>query len=147
MVFLHQNLPMGAISLIVAFLILHFPNQKLDTRASGWMAKLKQLDPISNLVFFPGIVCLVLALQWGGTEFAWKSARITVLLILYGVLCVTFVAVQIWKQESETLPPRIAKQRSVAVCVWCALFNGIGMMTMMYYLPIWLQAIKGVSAL
>jgi MFS family permease len=103
------NLPVGAISLIVTFLILHLPNQKVDARTSGWIAKLKQLDPISNLVFFPGIVCLVLALQCGGTEFAWKSARITVLLVLCGVLCVTFVAVQIWKQESGTLPPRIVK--------------------------------------
>lgn len=139
------NLPVGAISIIVTILILHLPNQKLDARASGWMAKLKQLDPIGNLVFFPGIVCLVLALQWGGTEYSWKNARIIVLLVLCGVLCLAFVGVQIWKQESGTVPPRIVKQRSVAACVWCAFFNGAGM-TMIYYLPIWFQAIKGVSA-
>jgi predicted MFS family arabinose efflux permease len=140
------NLPVGAVSLVVTFLILHLPNQRLDARDSGLMAKLKQLDPIGNLVFFPGIVCLVLALQWGGTEYSWKSARIIVLLVLCGVLCLAFVAVQIWKQESGTLPPRIVKQRSVAACVWCAFFNGAGMMAMMYYLPIWFQAIKGDSA-
>jgi MFS family permease len=57
------NLPVGAISLIITFLILYLPNQKLNARASGGMAKLKQLDPICNLAFFSGIVCPVLALQ------------------------------------------------------------------------------------
>jgi MFS family permease len=57
------NLPVGAISLIITFLILYLPNQKLNARASGGMSKLKQLDPICNLAFFSGIVCPVLALQ------------------------------------------------------------------------------------
>ncbi|KAE9372519.1 MFS general substrate transporter, partial [Stipitochalara longipes BDJ] len=140
------NLPVGAISLIVTSLILHLPNQKLDARGTDWKAKLKQLDPIGNLVFFPGIICLVLALQWGGTEYSWRSARIIVLLVLCIVLCLAFIGVQIWKQEKGTLPPRVVKQRSVAACVWCSFFNGAGMMAMMYYLPIWFQAIKGVSA-
>ena len=140
------NLPVGAVSIIVTILILHLPNQKLDAQAPEWMGKLKQLDPIGNLVFFPGIVCLVLALQWGGTEYSWKNARIIVLLTICGVLCLAFVAVQIWKQEGGTVPPRIVKKRSIAACVWFSFFNGAGMMIMLYYLPIWFQAIKGVSA-
>ena len=140
------NLPVGAVSLTVTSLILHLPNQKLDARGTDWKAKLKQLDPIGNLVFFPGIICLVLALQRGGTEYSWRNARIIVLLVLCIVLCLAFIAVQIWKQEKGTLPPRVVKQRSVAASVWCAFFNGAGMMAMMYYLPIYFQSIKGVSA-
>lgn len=141
------NLPVGAVSIIVTMLILHLPNQKLDAQAEGWAAKVKQLDPIGNLVFFPGIVCLVLALQWGGTEYAWKNARIIVLLILCGVLCLAFVGIQRWKKENATVPPRIIKQRSIAACVWYGFFNGAGMMVLLYYLPIWFQAIKGASAI
>ncbi|KAI0137072.1 major facilitator superfamily domain-containing protein [Xylariales sp. AK1849] len=141
------NLPVGAVSIIVTMLILHLPNQKLDARAEGWVAKLKQLDPIGNLIFFPGIICLVLALQWGGTEYSWKDARIIVLLILCGILCVVFVGIQIWKKETSLLPPRIVKQRSIAAAVWFGFFNGAGVMVLMYYLPIWFQAVKGVSAI
>jgi MFS family permease len=140
------NLPIGAVSILVTILILHLPNQKLDERAAGWMGKLKQLDPIGNLVFFPGIICLVLALQWGGTEYAWKDARIIVLLVLCVVFCLAFVFVQIWKQEDGTVPPRIFKQRSILAATWFAFFNGASMMIVLYYLPIWFQAIKGVSA-
>lgn len=140
------NLPVGAVSILITILILHLPNQKLDTPAAGWMGKLKQLDPIGNLVFFPGIICLVLALQWGGTQYPWKDARIIVLLILCGVLCLAFVAVQIWKQEDGTVPPRIVKKRSIAACSWFGFFQGACMFVMLYYLPIWFQAIKGASA-
>ncbi|KAF2663297.1 MFS general substrate transporter [Microthyrium microscopicum] len=143
----YLNLPVGAVTIITTVLILHLPNQKLDAQATGWVAKLKQLDPLGNLVFFPGIICLLLALQWGGTQYSWKNARIVVLLILCGLLCITFVGIQIWKQENATVPPRIVKQRSIAAALWFGFFNGAGMMMLMYYLPIWFQAIKGASAI
>ena len=141
------NLPVGAIAVTAIVFILHLPNQKLDETASGWVARLKQLDPIGNLVFFPGVICLILALQWGGTQYRWKDAQIIILLVLCGVLCVTFVGVQIWKRESATVPPRLIKQRSIAAAMWFVFFNGAGLMVAMYYLPIWFQAIKGVSAI
>ncbi|KAL7916665.1 major facilitator superfamily domain-containing protein [Trichoderma velutinum] len=141
------NLPIGAVSLIVTFFILQLPSQKLDTPAETLLGKIQQLDPIGNLVFFPGIVCLVLALQWGGTQYPWDDARIIVLFVLCGVLCVLFIGVQAWKGEAATLPPRIVTQRSVAAACFFGFFNGASMMVVMYYLPIWFQAIKGVSAI
>ncbi|KAF1982278.1 MFS general substrate transporter [Aulographum hederae CBS 113979] len=141
------NLPVGAVSMVVTMFLLRMPNQKLDERAEGWMGKVKQLDPIGNLVFFPGIICLVLALQWGGTEYSWNNARIIVLFVLFGVLCLLFMAIQAWKKEEATVPPRILKQRSIAAATIFAFFNGAGMMVMIYYLPIWFQAVKGASAI
>ncbi|KAI0116071.1 putative efflux pump antibiotic resistance protein [Hypoxylon sp. NC0597] len=141
------NLPIGAVSILVTALILHLPNQKLDAPAKGWVAKLKQLDPIGNLLFFPGIICLILALQWGGTKYSWNNARIIVLLVLCGVLCLAFVGIQIWKKEDATVPPRIVKQRSIAASLWFGFFHGAGMMILVYYLPIWFQAVKGVTAI
>ncbi|KAL3421695.1 hypothetical protein PVAG01_05852 [Phlyctema vagabunda] len=139
------NLPVGAVVITIIFLILHLPNQKLDQQESGWVAKLKQLDPIGNLVFFPGVISLILALQWGGSTYSWKNARIIVLIVLCVVLCSGFVAIQIWKKENGTVPPRLIKQRSIAAAMWYSFFNGSGLMVMLYYLPIWFQAIKGVS--
>ncbi|KFZ16522.1 hypothetical protein V502_05064 [Pseudogymnoascus sp. VKM F-4520 (FW-2644)] len=141
------NLPIGAVTIIVAILILHLPNQKLEEQASGWLARLKQLDPIGNLIFLPGVVCLILALQWGGAQYSWKNSRIIVLLILCGILCLAFIGVQIWKNESAMVPPRLVKQRSIGASMWFNFFNGAGMMVTMYYLPIWFQAIKGATAL
>ncbi|KAI1658936.1 major facilitator superfamily protein [Daldinia decipiens] len=141
------NIPVGAVSIIVTSLILHLPNQRLDTKATGWVEKIKQLDPIGNLIFLPGIVCLILALQWGGTVYPWNDARVIVLLVLCGVLCLVFIGVQVWKKEGASIPPRIIKQRSIIAAVWYGFFNGSGMIVLTYYLPIWFQVVKGTNAI
>lgn len=140
------NLPVGAVTIFIAIFILKMSNQKLDELPPGILPKLQQFDPIGNLAIFPGIICLILALQWGGTVYSWGSASIIVLLVVCGVLCLVFIGIQIWKQESATVPPRIVKQRSIAAGLWFGFFNGAGMMVILYYVPIWFQAIKGVDA-
>ncbi|KAJ6789171.1 hypothetical protein PWT90_03295 [Aphanocladium album] len=140
------NLPIGAISLVVTVFLVNLPNQKLEPRAKTLLGKIQQLDPVGNLAFFPGIICLILALQWGGTRYSWNNARIIVLLVVCVALVAVFIAIQIWRKEEATVPPRIMKQRSIAAAMIFCFFNGAGMMTLMYYLPIWFQAVKGATA-
>jgi len=141
------NLPTGAVSILIAIFILKMSNQKLDKLEPGFLPKLRQFDPIGNLAIFPSVICLILALQWGGTIYSWKNIRIILLFIIFGVLGIVFIAIQIWKQENATVPPRIVKQRSIAASLWFGFFNGAGMMIILYYVPIWFQAIKGVDAI
>lgn len=143
----YLNLPVGAISLLVTTFMLKIPNQKLEPCAETLLGKIKQLDPIGNLVFFPGVVSLVLALQWGGTTYAWSSGRIVGLLVVFGVFFAAFIGVQVWKGEDGTVPPRVVRNRSVVAAMWFALLNGAGMMVFMYYLPVYFQAIKNVDAI
>lgn len=140
------NLPIGAVTIFIAIFILKMTNQKLDKLPAGFLPKVRQFDPIGNLTLFPGLICLILALQWGGSVYSWSNARIIVLLVIFSVLSVLFTAIQIWQQELATVPPRIVKQRSIAAGLWFGFFNGAGMMVILYYVPIWFQAIKGVDA-
>jgi MFS family permease len=140
------NLPIGAVSIAITVWLLQLRNQELEPWASEWKGKLLQLDPIGNLTFFVAIVCLILALQWGGAQYPWSDARVIAMLVLSSVLLLTFIAVQVWRQESATVPPRIVKQRSIAASILFTFFNGGAMMLVLYYLPIWFQAVQGVSA-
>ena len=45
-----------------------------------------------------------------------------------------------------TIPPRVITQRSVFATVWYAFFSGSAMLVIVYYVPIWFQAVLGVSA-
>ena len=105
------------------------------------------MDPIGTALFLPGIVCFILALQWGGATYPWNDGRVIALFVVAGILLLSFVVVQIWRQEDGTIPPRIIKQRSVACGVLYAMCIGGGMISMLYTLPIWFQAVKGVSAI
>ena len=107
---------------------------------------LKKIDPIGTILFLPGVVCLLLALQWGGTTYSWRSSRVIALLVLSSVLLVSFIIVQIVLGESATVPPRIIKQRSVAFGLWWSTCIGASMMIVVYYLPLWFQAVKGSDA-
>ncbi|KIW74155.1 hypothetical protein Z517_12565 [Fonsecaea pedrosoi CBS 271.37] len=140
------NLPIGGAMMVVLFFVLQLPEGATKRTKIPLKEQLQKLDPLGTAVFIPSIVCLLLALQWGGTTYAWSNARIIVLLILSGILFSIFVYLQHVFQENATIPPRIIKTRSVAAGVLYAFFSGSGMMTTVYFLPIWFQAIKGASA-
>lgn len=139
------NLPIGGVAIIILMLILHLPKAK--KAGTPWRQQVLQLDPIGTAFFVSGIVCLLLALQWGGSTYAWGNGRIIALLILFVVCISVFSGVQIWKKETATVPPRIFTQRSIAAGMWSQFCVGSAMMTMVYYIPIWFQAIKDVSAI
>lgn len=138
------NLPIGGAAMVILFFILRVPQKKIEK--TSLKDQIHQLDPIGTALFMPSIICLLLALQWGGIDYSWSNPRIIVLLILAGVLFIAFVAVQIWRQELATVPPRIVKIRAVTAGVIYSFFSGAGMITLVYLLPIWFQAIKGATA-
>jgi len=125
---------------------LFFKSPKREKEAAiGFLARLQQFDIPGTIVFIPAVVCLLLALQWGGTTYPWSNGRIIALFILFGVLIIAFIGIQVWKGDNATVPPRIMV-RSVVAGSWFGICLGGAFFTLVYYLPIWFQAIQGVSA-
>lgn len=114
--------------------------------SAGWKARLQQFDGYGTIVFLPMIVCLLLALQWGGSTYKWSDGRIIALLVIFVLLLVTFVAIQFWKQDNATVPPRVLKQRTVAAGAWFCFCLGAAFFIMVFYLPIYFQSIKSATA-
>ncbi|KAF4638009.1 hypothetical protein G7Y89_g53 [Cudoniella acicularis] len=138
------NLPLGGMAMIIIAPFLNIPDR--DTTKLPLTEKLRQLDALGTTFLVPGVVCLLLALQWGGQKYDWGNGRIIALLALTGVLLVAFSAVQILLPTTATLPPRIFKQRSVVAALISTLCIGSGNYIFVYFLPIWFQSIKGVTA-
>jgi EmrB/QacA subfamily drug resistance transporter len=139
------NLPIGAVT--AAFIIPFFQITRRGKKSEAtWREQLQKFDLYGTALFLPAIICLLLALQWGGSKFEWKSARIIVLLVLFVLLSIGFVAIQWWKQENATVPPRVFMNRNVWGGALFGAMLGAAFFVMVYYLPIWFQAVKGVSA-
>lgn len=126
-------MPFGAVT--AAFII---PFLKINRRSAKttltWKQQLLKFDLEGTAVFLPAIVCLLLALQWGGSKYEWKSGRIIALLVLFAVLSVAFVVIQVWKGEDATVPPRIFLNRNVWGCAWFTAMLGASFFVIVYYL-------------
>ncbi|SLM39060.1 mfs multidrug [Lasallia pustulata] len=140
----YLNLPLGGVVMVLIFFLLQVPDRPNTTIT--FKDKLRQLNALGLLALLPGVVCLCLALQWGGTTYAWSEGRIIALLVLAFVLLIAFALIQVWKPEQATLPPRIFIQRSIASGFWVSFCIGAHQTVFVYYLPIWFQAIDGNSA-
>lgn len=141
------NLPVGACSIAVVLLVLKI-DPPMAAAGQTLRQKLLQLDPLGSLFFLPAIVCLLLALQWGGSTYAWSNGRVIALLVLAFVLAAIFITIQyLTPDDRSTIPGRVISQRSIAAGLWYSISAGSAFQMCVYYLPIWFQAIKGVDAI
>jgi MFS family permease len=141
------NLPFGGLSMVLLALFL-----KATAPAKAgttFKAQLAQLDPLGTICFLPSIICLLLALQWGGSTYPWSNPRIIVLFITFAILLALFIVIQILKKEQEhaTVPIHVFKQRSITAGFLFSLSVGGSMVLMIYFLSIYFQAIRSVDAL
>jgi Fungal trichothecene efflux pump (TRI12) len=139
------SLPIGAVSILVIIFILKIPRQD---NASGKpiRERIMELDLLGASILIPTVIMLLLALQWGGTKYPWNNSRIIGLLVGAGVLAIIFAYTQIHLGEAATLPPRILTQRSVLAGSVFAVMFGAAFFVLIFYLPLYFQSVKGVSA-
>lgn len=141
------NLPLGGVTAPALIFFLDSPPRKAHPNTGETLRqKIMHFDPIGNIIFLPCVVCILLVLQWGGVTYPWSDGRIIALLVLFSLLLIAFVGVQFWMGEDATVPVRIARQRSVGSAAIFTACVGAAFFTMVYYLPIWFQAIRGASA-
>jgi hypothetical protein len=72
----------------------------------------------------------------GGSKYPWKSARIIALLVVFTVLISIFTAIQIWKQDDATIPPRILKHRSIWSGTWFVFCMGSAFFIPSFYVRV-----------
>ena len=121
------------------------PRQKTPN-GETLLKRVMQFDPIGTGFFLPAIIFLLLALQWGGTKYSWDDGRIVALFMASGTLIVVFLYTQYSQKENATVPPRIIANRSIwAGCLY-GFCSSATFFLMVYYVPIWFQAVQGTSA-
>ncbi|KAL4729366.1 hypothetical protein ACLX1H_003782 [Fusarium chlamydosporum] len=139
----YMNLPIGALASIFLFFFLNISKKKHESVPVT--EHIKRLDPLGTFFFVPSMVCLILALQWGGSTYAWSNWRLIVLFVVFGLTLIAFAVVQVMMPKTATIPVKVITQRTMSACAWISLFAGGGMMVVVYYLPLWFQATKDVS--
>lgn len=95
--------------------------------------KFKRIDSIGlplNIVF---TLCLVLGLQWAGTEYQWSNWRIILLLVLAAVFFGFFLYAE-WKAGDKAMVPlKMLSRRTVAFANINQFCNVGGLSVIAYY--------------
>lgn len=140
------NLPVGAVSAII-LIFIRFPDDphKVERAKTARRITLSDFD-FPGFVLFAGFaIMFLLALEWGGTVYPWKSAVIVGLFCGSSAVLVIFAAWEYRVGENAMIPIAMVRQRVVwSACLVMAFFFG-ALLTFTYYLPIYFQAVKGKS--
>ncbi|KAL3473826.1 major facilitator superfamily domain-containing protein [Aspergillus californicus] len=140
----YLNLPIGGFTIIAVLLFFKVPSPQ-DT-LPGLMTQITRLDPLGVVVFIPSIVSLILALEWGGSTYAWSDPKIIGLLVTFAALFVIFVVLEAFNPTTAMIPARVVFNRSIASSMLFMFLIAGAMMSVVYYINIWFQVVKEVSA-
>nr|POF13866.1 mfs gliotoxin efflux transporter glia [Quercus suber] len=139
------NLPIGGFTFAIVTFFFRTPAHAVKTKAS-WKEKIFQMDLLGMVLVLGSVICILLALQWGGTTKAWSSAPVIGTLVGFVVIAIAFIALEIYLGERAALNIRLLKNRTMALLMAYQFFINGAFFILLYYLPIYFQSVKGVSA-
>ncbi len=131
----YVNLPVGAAA--VAVLFIAFP----DIRPQGLR---RAIDWAGAAALVACLVPLLVALEWV-TAYGWMAPRVIGLLAVAAVMLVAFLFAESRAAE-PIMPLSLFKNRAVAVSSLTLTLMGMGMFGAILYIPLFMQAVIGVSA-
>lgn len=129
------NLPLGVVSLGLISAVLHLPKKRAQAR----------IDYLGAALLTVGITSIVLVTTWGGTEYAWSSARI---MELIGIGVAALVGFVFWqtKAAEPVVPLHIFRNRNFTLMSIIGFITGFVMFGATLFLPLYQQSVQGASA-
>ncbi|MET9087089.1 MDR family MFS transporter [Streptomyces sp. NPDC004237] len=129
------NLPLGVVALAAISAVLHLPKRRNKAR----------IDYLGAGLLTLGITSIVLVTTWGGSEYAWTSARIMELIAIGVVSLVGFVFWQT-KAAEPIVPLHIFRSRNFTLMSIIGFIVGFVMFGATLFLPLYQQSVQGASA-
>ncbi|MGW1744783.1 MDR family MFS transporter [Streptomyces sp. NPDC002092] len=129
------NLPLGVVSLGLISAVLHLPKKR--SKAG--------IDYLGVALLTIGITSIVLVTTWGGTQYAWTSARI---MELIGIGVAALIGFVFWqtKAAEPIVPLHIFRSRNFTLMSLIGFITGFVMFGATLYLPLYQQSVQGASA-
>ncbi|WP_433315958.1 MDR family MFS transporter [Micromonospora chersina] len=129
------NVPLAILAIVVCYHVMRLvPFQRRE----------HSVDWVGAGLLVAGVSCLLLALSWGGNEYAWGSGVIIGLFVAGAVLGVLFV-LQEARVKEPILPLRLFRSPTFALANSAGFVLGLVMFGSIIFIPLYLQIVKGAS--
>ncbi len=132
----YVNLPLGIVALAVLW--YGFPNIRPNRTD-------RPIDILGAVTLVLAVVPLLLALSWGGGEYAWTSAPILGLLGFASIMTAVFLWVEARAAE-PIIPLGLFRNRIIAVSTLAMLCVTMGMFGTILFVPLFIQGVIGSGA-
>ena len=110
-----------------------------------WKTKFGRVDFPGALILICAIFTLLLGLD-RGSNVAWRAPISIVCLCLSLPLFLAFVFVELKLAAEPFAPGRIIFEKSLVACYLCNFFSFAGFLSVIFYLPLFFQAVDGFTA-
>lgn len=131
----YVNLPVGLFGLITAGATI--PSIVSHTK--------HKIDYLGSALLIAWTVPLLLALTWGGNQYAWDSWQVIGLFVGSAVALVLFFVREMYAAE-PIISPRLFKSSIFSISTLATFFVAAGMFGAIYFLPYFTQYVMGDSA-
>jgi hypothetical protein len=137
------NLPIIGVGLIGIgfFLKLKRPSD------AGAAAKLRELDYIGSGLFVASVTSFLIAVTWGGTQFAWNSWHTLVPVSLGAAGMAAVGLYECYVATKPFIPFHIFLNYSTTMVYAGSFVHGLVLYSLVYYMPEYFQAVQGYTAL
>ncbi|KAJ1545168.1 hypothetical protein HK405_008115 [Cladochytrium tenue] len=136
------NLPFGAVTIISALFFLHIPHN----RRTDYLADLARIDWVGTFLLVGCVVCLLIPLEGGGSQYPWTSSTVIALFVVSGVLLIAFIYVEGWVAGNPIIPFSLFKDYRVVAAFLVPFFFGGSFFGLIFYLPQWFEVVVGATA-
>ncbi|PYI03461.1 efflux pump antibiotic resistance protein [Aspergillus sclerotiicarbonarius CBS 121057] len=138
------NLPIGGATFLIILCFFRTPSETAPVKAS-WKEILFHLDLLGMATLTGALLCFLLGLQWGVSN-SWHNRDVIGCLVGFPLLMGLFVTNEIFWDSRAMIPRPLLLKRSVVFNLAFTFLVGGAFFVLLYYMPIYFQAVKGNSA-
>ncbi|KAK7414431.1 hypothetical protein QQX98_006709 [Neonectria punicea] len=138
------NLPIGAVAAAIIIFCFQTPKNAVLVQVS-FLERILQMDPLGTFLVMGGTISFILALQYGGQEYAWDSSVVIRLLVGFFVITLVWILLEWFQGERSMIESRVAKNRTIIVMSAYAFFLGGSFFLVIYFIPIYFQSVHGTT--
>ncbi|KAJ5671507.1 hypothetical protein N7507_000634 [Penicillium longicatenatum] len=133
--------PICVLAIVAVSLMLKLPTHE----NTDWKAKLKRVDFLGAVVLVGAVLGLLVGLD-RGSNVSWTMPLTIVSLILSAIFFILFVLVELYVAAEPFAPGHIIFNRTFFSLYCCNFFSFGGWFAVLFYIPLYFQAVDGVSA-
>jgi hypothetical protein len=105
------NLPIGGIAGAIILFFFTTPARSVPAKAT-LKEKVLQMDLPGTFTIMAGVICFILALQWGGQKKPWSSSDVIGTLVGFGLITILFLVIEYYQGERANIVGRLLKDRT-----------------------------------